>query len=53
MFQGYDKQDPYEVIGLDSYRLVLSDDAQEIRGETLTNNANWEGVFVVRRLELH
>jgi hypothetical protein len=53
MFQGYDKQDPYEVIGLDSYHLALSDDAREIRGKTLTNNANWEGVFVVRRLELH
>lgn len=48
MFQGYDKEDHYGVIALDSYRLTISDDAQEIQGKTYSNGT-WEGEFIARR----
>lgn len=51
MFQGYDKEDHYGVIALDSYRLTLSGDAGEIQGKT-SSNGTWEGVFIARRSEL-
>lgn len=48
MLQGYDKVDQFGVISLDSYRLNLSEDAQEIRGKN-RGNGGLQGVFIATR----
>jgi len=46
--QGYEKQDPYGVIGLDVYELTLSADTQELSGRT-NHHGTWGGNFFGRR----
>lgn len=47
-FEGYKKDDPEIIIGLDKYKLIFSDDNQVIGGITF-NNGNWRGLFSLTR----
>ncbi len=49
ILNGYDKDDPNNVIGIDKYRLAISDDGQVIGGITY-NNGPWTGQFIVARI---
>ncbi len=49
ILNGYDKDDPNNVIGIDKYRLAISDDGQVIGGIT-ENNGPWTGQFIVARI---
>jgi uncharacterized membrane protein len=45
---GCQKDDPNNIIGIDQYRLAISDDGKVIGGITL-NNGHWTGqLFAVR-----
>jgi hypothetical protein len=48
LLQGYEKNDPYHVIDLDSYRLTVSDDSRAITGKT-KNHGPWDATFEARR----
>jgi hypothetical protein len=50
-FTGYTKNDPQDVIGLDSYRLRVSRDKNTLSGSTYTNNKDWGGVFMATRVK--
>jgi hypothetical protein len=47
-FDGYKKDDPNVILGLDKYRLVLSDDDKVIGGITWANG-DWAGRFSLGR----
>ncbi|MCA8982756.1 MAG: hypothetical protein KDA76_03270 [Planctomycetaceae bacterium] len=47
---GYEKEDPEEILGLDKYRLVVSDDAQVLGGITW-NHGTWRGLLSLKRLD--
>ncbi|MCE5193870.1 MAG: hypothetical protein LLF28_00180 [Nitrospiraceae bacterium] len=49
IFEGYRKDDPNIVIGLDKYRLILSDNNQVIGGIT-SNHGDWRGLFSLVRV---
>jgi len=49
VFNGYRKDDPSGIIGLDRYRLALSDDGKVIGGITY-DNGPWTGQFFVVRV---
>ena len=48
-FEGKDKDDPYEVLGLDKYSLKISDNKQVLYGTTATGGTN-SGLFYALRL---
>jgi hypothetical protein len=50
VFNGYRKDDPSNIIGLDRYRLALSDDGKVIGGITY-DNGPWTGQFVAVRAQ--
>lgn len=47
---GYKKKDPNDLIVLDSYKLTLSEDNNELRGST-RNQGKWSGRFNLKRIE--
>jgi hypothetical protein len=48
VFQGYEKDDPNNVIGLDEYKLSLSADGSTLSG-TSKNNGDWQGQLTATR----
>ena len=46
--EGYDREDPHELIGYDSYRLVVSENQSLMVGLT-GNNGSWDGFLTMRR----
>jgi len=50
VFNGYDKDDPNQILGLDKYRLALSEDGKVMGGITW-NNGPWTGQYLVKRVE--
>lgn len=48
-FEGYKKDDPDIIIGLDKYKLIFSEDNKVIGGITF-NNGNWRGLFSLTRV---
>jgi hypothetical protein len=48
VMNGYSKDDPNQIIGIDQYRLALSDNGKVIGGITL-NNGPWTGQFIAVR----
>lgn len=46
--EGYRKDDPYEVIGIDKYRLQLSENGGSLTGTT-SNNGRWDAKFSLTR----
>ncbi len=50
VLNGYDKDDPNGVIGIDKYRLAISDTGQVIGGITF-NNGPWTGQFIAMRAQ--
>lgn len=46
--EGYDKVDPSGILGLDKYRLVISDDHRRLGGITSHHNS-WTGQFLLAR----
>ena len=42
--EGYRRDDPHQILGLDKYRLTLSEDYDEIKGATW-NHGTWEAAF--------
>jgi hypothetical protein len=49
VLNGYDKNDPNNVIGLDNYRLALADNGQVIGGITLSHGS-WMGQFILKKI---
>lgn len=47
-FEGYAKDDPNNVIGLDRYRILLSEDGMALGGITW-DNGHWQGHFYLHR----
>lgn len=47
--QGYEKDDPYEIIGLDTYKLILKN-KKTLQGSSKTNENNWKGVFIAKKI---
>ena len=50
VLNGYDKDDPNGIIGIDKYRLAISDTGQIIGGITY-NNGSWTGQFIGKRVQ--
>lgn len=50
VLSGYEKNDPNGIIGLDKYRLAISDTGQVIGGITF-NNGPWTGQFIAMRVQ--
>ncbi len=50
VLNGYDKDDPNGIIGMDKYRLVISDNGQVIGGITF-NNGPWTGQFIAMKVQ--
>ena len=48
MLEGYDREDPEEIIGYDTYRLVVGENGALIAGLT-ANNGTWDGLMTLRR----
>lgn len=48
--EGYDEEDPNEVIGLDKYKLVLSEDGARLSGET-ESHGTWLGRLSATRMQ--
>lgn len=49
MFSGYERDDPYNIISLDDYRLFLSVDGNTLSGESATNQGDWQGKLTANR----
>jgi len=47
-FDGYKKEDPHNVIGLDEYRLSLSNDGHRLEGVS-KNGGDWQGEIIAHR----
>lgn len=50
VLSGYEKDDPNGIIGIDKYRLAISDTGQVIGGITF-NNGPWTGQFIAVRAQ--
>lgn len=48
IFEGYEKDDPNTIIGLDKYRLVLSEDRRMLGGIT-AHGGQWNAQFLLSR----
>jgi hypothetical protein len=48
-FEGYRKDDPHTILGLDKYRLVVSDNGGTMGGVT-HHHGPWNGVFFLQRV---
>ncbi|MBI4349002.1 MAG: hypothetical protein HY553_19345 [Elusimicrobia bacterium] len=46
--EGYQKEDPHGILGLDKYRLLLAENGQVLTGMTW-NNGSWRGIFSLTR----
>jgi len=50
VLNGYQKDDPHNIIGLDQYRLAISDNGKVIGGIT-ANNGSWTGQLIAMRAQ--
>jgi hypothetical protein len=50
VLNGYEKDDPNDIIGIDQYRLAISDNSKVVGGITL-NGGSWTGQFIAARAQ--